>query len=110
MMDHRGWSLAPVEMAMRINIQYPFVFKLYHEVVVRNPEHGDYPRDQEILNLGAAELRNMTMAQGYSEGCIAKNSLCGQKRPEPYECFFEDKLLFAGSYNATHQCGYWHYF
>lgn len=100
LMDHRAWSLAPIEMAMRFNMQEPLMFKIYEEMIIRNPEHSAYPRN---ISDGVEELRAYYASLGYSSDCIPTNC----RHLQTYSCSYNGTELFSIPFNRTHACGYW---
>ena len=100
-LDHMAWSLAPADMTIRHNIKNPFLFKIYQEIIVRNPVHGEYPRNETLMKQAGDKMIQRLQEEGYSAGCV-----CRRSSPS-LNCSWNGQLLHDLPINRSHHCGYW---
>lgn len=98
--DDQAWLLSQAEIAQRSNIQEPFVFKIYPEILLWNPAHNnEYPRDYKE---GIEELDARRKREGYSEGC---RCCFHQEEGKVANCTLQGHPLWNVELNSTHR--YW---
>lgn len=92
MKDDQAWYLSQTDLHLRANLKEPFAFKIYDNVVVRNPSHNnEYPRNGQE---GVGQLQQQLAHQGFSEGCYKK----------PKKCVYRNHtVIFDMTFNKTHQ-------
>lgn len=97
MKDHQAWYLSQTDLILRANIMEPFPFKIYTDIIIRNPAHNnEYPRNG---TQGIQDLREDLLSDGYSLGCLMPPANPKQKT---HTCEFRGKHLFTISLNETH--------
>ena len=102
-LDSQAWYLSQFDLQMRANIVEPFVFKLYQNIVTRNPSHNDYPRDG--LD-GIQQLVDWQSAEGFSEGCAPYTKVDHGNHnlaTHVVHCTFGDTFIFTMAFNRTHR-------
>ena len=100
--DTQAWYLAQTDLHLRANIIEPFVFKIYDNIVVRNPTHNNnYPRNG---TQGIQELLNAQLKEGFSNGCFPSYvpELAKLKHEIQY-CYLKNQFLFSWTKNDTHR-------
>jgi hypothetical protein len=66
--DDYAWSLSQRELYSRANTISPFVFKVYTNVIIWNPKHGEYPRNETAVRQQLLEDRRIM--DGWEETCF----------------------------------------
>ena len=66
--DDYAWSLSQRELYSRANTMSPFVFKVYTNVIIWNPKHGEYPRNETAVRQQLLEDRRIM--DGWEETCF----------------------------------------
>ena len=107
--DDQAWSISQLDLTTRAFVEEPFAFKVYNEIILRNPSHNnEYPRN---LTTAVAEHGKWFLSEGYSEGCSPwglrhlQSNRVGSKSKE-VNCSLYGNLLFTYSFNRTNVLTY----
>jgi len=94
--DDQAWYLSQTELIFRASTIRAFAFKLYSDIIVRNPFHNNnYPRD----GLGVSNSLHSRVVEGF-HGCHPM----GHKIPSgnKLNCSYQGQWLYDAEFNATH--------
>ena len=119
--DDYAWSLSQRELYSRANTISPFVFKVYTNIIIWNPKHGDYPRNDTVVRHQLLEDRRII--DGWDEACFPPSCQEGTQfacrvtmdpppstmilnHTAPEEQQSPESVVWNFTLNRTHTCGY----